>query len=142
MHSISVATLRTWLTEGRQVELLDVSPPEAWTEGAIPVSQHLEAYEALKVRDPTALVGLALPRDRPVVTICAAGKTASQVAAEQLAAQGFQAFFLEGGLDAWRAAGYTTQQDPGSSLAHSADVRAAPGGLRVAGRDPGRGPGR
>jgi rhodanese-related sulfurtransferase len=112
MHPISVETLRTWLTERRQVELLDVSPPEAWAEGAIPGSRHLEAYEALKAHDPTALVGLALPRDRPVVTICAAGKTASQVAAEQLAAQGFQVFFLEGGLYTWRAAGYPTQRYP------------------------------
>jgi rhodanese-related sulfurtransferase len=110
MDSISVETLRTWLMEGRKIELLDVSPREAWAEGAISDSQHLEAYQALKAHDPTALAGLALPRDRPVVTICAAGKTASQVAAEQLAAQRFQALFLEGGLDAWRAAGYPTQQ--------------------------------
>ena len=48
MHSISAGTLRTWLTEGRQVELLDVSPKDAWAEGAIPGSQHLEAYQALK----------------------------------------------------------------------------------------------
>ncbi len=112
MHPISVETLRTWLTEGRQVELLDVSPREAWAEGAIPGSLHLEAYEALKAHDPTALADLALPRDRPVVTICAAGKMASQVAAEQLAAQGLQVFFLEGGLYAWRAAGYPTQLYP------------------------------
>ena len=110
MSSISAEMLHTWLTEGRQLELLDVSPPQAWARGAIPGSQHLEAYQALKAHDPAALVGLVLSRDRPVVTICAAGKTASQVAAEQLAAQGFQAFFLEGGLDAWRAAGYPTQQ--------------------------------
>lgn len=109
MYSISAETLHTWLAEGRQVALLDVSPPEAWAEGGIPGSQHLEAYQALKAHDPAALAGLALPRDRPAVTVCAAGKTASQVAAEQLAAQGFQTYFLEGGLDAWRAAGYPTQ---------------------------------
>ncbi len=110
MDSISVEALRTWLMEGRQVALLDVSPPEAWATGGISGSQHLEAYQALKAHDPTALADLSLPGDRPVVTICAAGKTASQVAAEQLAAQGCQALFLEGGLDAWRAAGYPTQQ--------------------------------
>src|SRR5690349_13401963 len=109
MHPISVETLRIWLAEGRQVELLDVSPLEAWTQGSIPGSQHIEAYEALSAHDPTVLANLALPRDRPVVTICTAGKIASQVAAEQLAAQGLQAFFLEGGLRAWRAAGYPTQ---------------------------------
>ena len=112
MHPISIETLRTWLTEGRQVSLVDVSPREAWAEGAIPGSLHLEAYEALKAHDPTALTDLTLPHDRPVVTICAAGKTASQVAAEQLAAQGLQVFFLEGGLRAWRAAGYPTQLYP------------------------------
>ncbi len=110
MHPISVETLQAWLAEGRQVSLVDVSPQDAWAEGGIPGSQHLEAYQALKAHDPAALNGLILPRDRPVVTICAAGKAASQVAAEQLAAQGFQSLFLEGGLDAWRAAGYPTQQ--------------------------------
>ena len=110
MHSISVEMLRTWLGEGRLVTLLDASPPEAWARGGIPGSLHLEAYQALKAPDPAALVGLVLPHDRPVVTSCATGKTASQVAAEQLAAQGFQVFFLEGGLDAWQAAGYLTQQ--------------------------------
>src|SRR5260370_42321047 len=100
MHSISVETLRTWLTEGRQVSLVDVSPREAWTEGAIPGSLHLEAYEALKARDPTALADLALPRDRPAVVICAAGKTASPVAAEPPPAQRVPAIFLEGGLQA------------------------------------------
>lgn len=109
MHSISAEMLHIWLTEERQLVLLDVSPPQAWARGGIPGSQHLEAYQALKAQDPTALAHLVLPRDRPVVTICAAGKMASQVAAEQLAAQGWQTFFLEGGLDAWRAAGYPTQ---------------------------------
>jgi rhodanese-related sulfurtransferase len=110
MHPISVETLQAWLAEGRQMSLVDVSPKDAWAEGGIPGSQHLEAYEELKAHDPAALIGLVLPRDRPVVTICAAGKAATWLAADQLAAQGFQAFFLEGGLDAWRAAGYPTQQ--------------------------------
>lgn len=52
MHSISAEMLHTWLTEGHR---LDVSPPEAWAMGAIPGSQHLEAYQALKAHDPTAL---------------------------------------------------------------------------------------
>jgi hypothetical protein len=30
MYPISVETLRTWLTEGRQVSLVDVSPRESW----------------------------------------------------------------------------------------------------------------
>jgi rhodanese-related sulfurtransferase len=112
MDPISVETLCTWLAERRQVSLVDVSPKAVWAEGAIPGSLHINAYEALKAHDPTALADLSLPRDRPVVTICAAGKTASQVAAEQLTAQGLQVFFLEGGLYAWKAAGYPTQVYP------------------------------
>lgn len=109
MTTISVETLRTWLEEGRQVSLVDVRPLSERAAGAIPGSLHIDAYETLKAHDPAALADLALPRDRPVVTICAAGKTASQVAAEQLAARGLQVFSLEGGMKAWSAAGYPTQ---------------------------------
>src|SRR5689334_20223888 len=48
------------------------------------------------------------PTDRPVVTVCAAGKT-SQIAAEQLASRGLQVFSLEGGMKAWSLAWNTAE---------------------------------
>lgn len=58
-------------------------------------------------RDPEAVAawGPALPQDTPVVVYCVHGHQVSQNAAAALRAQGLQARFLEGGLEAWRTAG-------------------------------------
>jgi glyoxylase-like metal-dependent hydrolase (beta-lactamase superfamily II)/rhodanese-related sulfurtransferase len=103
MHTITVETLRSWLNEGRPVSIVDVRPLVERQEWAIPGSRHIDAYAALQARDPEALAALKLPTDRPVVTVCAAGK-ASQLAAEQLAARGLEVFSLEGGMKAWSLA--------------------------------------
>ena len=103
MQTIAVETLRSWLDEGRPVSIVDVRPQAERDEWAIPGSLHIDAYEALKAYDPAALATLHLPADRPVVAVCAAGKT-SQIAAEQLTARGLQVFSLEGGMRAWSLA--------------------------------------
>ena len=108
MKTVPLERVRTWLEEGRLVTVLDVRPAAERAEWAIPGSIHIDAYEALKAHDPAALSTLDLPPDRPVVTVCAAGKT-SQIAAEQLAARGFQAWSLEGGMRAWSLAWNTAQ---------------------------------
>ena len=51
----------------------------------------------------TLLRQLTLPADRPVVTVCGAGKT-SQTAAAQLRARGYDARSLTGGMKAWSLA--------------------------------------
>jgi glyoxylase-like metal-dependent hydrolase (beta-lactamase superfamily II) len=103
MMTLNVETLRTWLEEGKQVTVLDVRPTSERAEWAIPGSIHIDAYDALKARDPHALAHLALPENIPVVTVCAAGNT-SQIAASLLQAQGIQVFSLEGGMKAWSLA--------------------------------------
>ncbi|GLV56843.1 hypothetical protein KDH_36820 [Dictyobacter sp. S3.2.2.5] len=104
MNTISVEQLRTWLDEGRPVSIVDVRPLAQRQEWAIPGSLHLDAYEALNAHDAQALASLDLDGSRPVVTVCAAGKT-SQIAAEQLRARGLpQVFSLEGGMQAWSLA--------------------------------------
>jgi glyoxylase-like metal-dependent hydrolase (beta-lactamase superfamily II)/rhodanese-related sulfurtransferase len=103
MITIDVETLRTWLEEGRPVTVLDIRPIHERLEWAIPESIHVDAYDALKADDPKALAGVALPDNRPVVTVCAAGKT-SLVAAELLQARGMQALSLDGGMKAWSLA--------------------------------------
>jgi rhodanese-related sulfurtransferase len=50
----------------------------------------------------------SLPRTRPVAVYCAHGRSVSQTAAETLAALGFDASYIEGGIDAWEKAGYAT----------------------------------
>ncbi len=103
MTAIDVETLRRWLEEKRPVTVLDVRPMAERMKWSIPGSIHLNAYDALKANDPKALADAQLPYDRPVVTVCAAGKT-SLVAAGLLQAQGIEAFSLEGGMKAWSLA--------------------------------------
>lgn len=57
--------------------------------------------------DPEAISTWArsLPRDKPVVVYCVKGKWVSQKAATYLSEQGFDVRNLEGGLNAWEAAG-------------------------------------
>jgi Fe-Mn family superoxide dismutase len=47
-----------------------------------------------------------LPRDRAIVTYCVYGHELGRAAALRLRAEGFNARFLEGGIDAWQAAGW------------------------------------
>lgn len=98
-----VDELRWLLDRHAPVTVLDVRPAEERAEWAIPGSLHVDAYDALKAGDPAALSGLDLPTDRPVVTVCGAGKT-SVTAAEQLRARGIPARSLEGGMKSWSLA--------------------------------------
>jgi glyoxylase-like metal-dependent hydrolase (beta-lactamase superfamily II)/rhodanese-related sulfurtransferase len=108
MMMIPSETLRAWLEEGYPVTILDVRPSAEYAEWSIPGSLHIDAYDALKAHDPEALSGLMLPTDQPIVTVCGAGKT-SQIAAEQLAARGFQVSSLDGGMKAWSLAWNTAE---------------------------------
>ncbi len=103
MLTIDVETLRTWLEEKRPVTVLDIRPMLERAEWAIPASIHIDAYDALKAHDPSALAHVDIPEDIPVVTVCAVGKT-SLVAAELLQARGMRAFSLDGGMKAWSLA--------------------------------------
>src|SRR5579863_8184261 len=103
MPQVDVETLQSWLTSGRPVTVLDIRTPEDRGQWFIPGSIHVNAYDALKGGDSQALKGVELPKDRPVVTICNAGK-ASQLAAEQLHERGLEASSLTGGMKAWSLA--------------------------------------
>src|SRR5205085_8953150 len=103
MMTIDVEILRTWLEEGRPVTVLDVRPAAERAEWSIPGSVHLDAYDALRRGDPTALADFHVTNGGRVVTVCAAGKT-SMLAAERLRARGLDAVSLEGGMRAWSLA--------------------------------------
>lgn len=110
MRQIDVETLQGWLKDGRPVTVLDIRIPEDRAQWFIPGSIHVNAYDALKAGDPGALHGVNLPKDRPVVTICNAGKV-SQIAAEQLYERGLEAFSLAGGMKAWSLAWNTAETE-------------------------------
>lgn len=100
---IDASELRAMLEEHQPVTVLDIRTAADRAEWTIPGSIHHDAYEALKAGDPSALADLAIPDDRPVVTVCGAGKT-SETAAADLRARGYDARSLVGGMQAWSLA--------------------------------------
>ena len=100
---IETHTLREWLETQQPVTVLDIRTDDDRSQWAIPGSLHVNAYEALQDGQPGALADLVLPADRPVITVCNAGKV-SQVAADVLANRGFDARSLAGGMKAWSLA--------------------------------------
>lgn len=103
VKNVNVDMLREWLTSHKPVTVVDVRPASQRAEWSIPGSIHIDAYDRLKAGDQDALLGLDLDRSQPVVTVCAAGKT-SQVAAQLLQQSGFDAYSLDGGMQAWSRA--------------------------------------
>jgi len=101
--SVDTNTLRTWLETGKKVSILDIRPMHEREEWFIPQSIHLDAYEKIKAKDPTALQDLHLDKSLPVVTVCAGGKT-SMIAADMLQQKGYNAFSLQGGMKSWSLA--------------------------------------
>ena len=122
MMTMTVDTLRTWLEEGYPITILDVRPTLEYAEWSIPGSIHVDAYDALKAHDPAALAGVELPMDRPVVTVCGAGKT-SRIAAEQLEERGGVVYSLEGGMKAWSLSWNTANVPLGADMSQVIQVR-------------------
>ena len=100
---IQAETLREWLESQQPVTVVDIRTNEDRAQWAIPGSVHVNAYEALREGRPGALTDAAFPPDRPVVTVCNAGRV-SETAAQILAGRGFDARTLAGGMKAWSLA--------------------------------------
>jgi hydroxyacylglutathione hydrolase len=96
------ARMRSAGSSGRAADqdlVIDVRQADEYAAGHIPGSLHLTAGSLPDRLDE-------LPRDRPIVTICASGVRAS-VAASLLRAAGFSdVSWVASGVPAWRAAGH------------------------------------
>ena len=100
-NDMDARTLRVMLERGKRVTLVDVRKREQHEAGTIPGSVNFDAYDVLKVGDEGAMEALELPEGARVVTFCNRG-TSGAVAAEQLRRRGYEAYSLEGGLEAWK----------------------------------------
>ncbi|HJR58521.1 MAG TPA: MBL fold metallo-hydrolase [Vicinamibacterales bacterium] len=107
-RTIDRETLRAWLDAHKSVTVLDIRTDDDYAQWAIPGSVHINAYEALRNGQPGALAEAYLPPDRPVITICNAGRV-SQTAAALLAERGFDARSLAGGMNGWSLAWNTAR---------------------------------
>ena len=106
--NIGATTLRDMLESGERVAVVDVRKGEDYDEWSIPGNVHYDAYDALNAGDGRAMDGLELPDGAPVVTVCGRGRS-STVAAAQLRHKGYEAFSLEGGMQAWSLAWNTAE---------------------------------
>lgn len=89
--------LRTRLSSGRGVFVLDVREPEEVAAWAFPGAHHVPLGE---LGDRTG----ELPLEGEIVVVCHAG-VRSAVAAEALTRAGWPSTSLAGGIEAWQAAG-------------------------------------
>ena len=120
--NIEAETLRDMLERGERVTVVDVRKGEDRVEWSIPGSVHYDAYDALNAGDNLAMEGLDLPEGEPVVTVCGRGRS-SALAAEQLRREGYEAFSLEGGMEAWSLAWNTAEVPLAGAKAEVVQVR-------------------
>jgi rhodanese-related sulfurtransferase len=121
---MGATTLRAMMERGERVTVVDVRKEEDYAEWSIPGSVHYDAYDALRAGDERAMKGLKLPEGAPVVTVCNRGHSSS-VAAEQLRRKGYEAFSLEGGMEAWSIAWNTAEVPVPGARAGLVQVRRA-----------------
>ena len=93
------------LGEGGGAQLVDVREPYEHEAGRIAGSLHIELQ---RLPDEAA----TLDRERPVLFYCRSGSR-SALAADAFAAAGYDARNLDGGLEAWVAAGLPIEPDGG-----------------------------
>lgn len=110
VRQLTPERLRDALDAGEPLTLLDVRPAAERAEWSIPGSLHVDAYQSLRDGDRSVLASFAanLPKDRPIVTVCAKGRT-SALAAEALESLGFDVRSLTGGMAGWTGAWNTAE---------------------------------
>lgn len=100
---LSAHELAQRLAADPQLQIVDVREASEWLEGHIPGARHIPFY-----RLPDRLA--ELDPSRPLALVCGAG-TRSVLAASLLRARGWsQLASVEGGMDAWRAAGFPVER--------------------------------
>ncbi|MEX0685473.1 MAG: MBL fold metallo-hydrolase [Balneolales bacterium] len=119
---ITPEKLQTLLYENKPVFILDIRPQKEREDWFIPGSTHHDIYQALKEGDDSVLDAVEIPNDKPVVTVCAGGRT-SLIAAEMLQKKGIQALSLAGGMKTWNYAWNTAETELLDSDARIIQVR-------------------
>lgn len=101
--TISLQTLQQWLSEGKPVDVIDARTPDDFDEWSIPGSRHADLFYEMKDGRFDGFLKIGIPADKPSVLVCYAGRTSGD-AANFLCQCGFDAYSLEGGMQAWSLA--------------------------------------
>ncbi len=89
------------------IQLVDCREPYEWDAG------HVEGAIFLPLNSIMAGAGADLDKDRPIAVICRSGNR-SELATMMFQARGFDATNVQGGMEAWAAAGLPYSTDDGS----------------------------
>ena len=100
---VSPQEFHAWLADGRAVQVIDARSRGEYLGGTIGQARH-----APVTRMPTSIERLNLDPARPVVVLCLSGHR-SLPGTRWLRAQGFEAYSLQGGVMAWKRAGYPVE---------------------------------
>ena len=95
----TVDDVRKLYEEQDRFQILDVREPYEWEAGHIQNAIHIPLADVMAGNESGRL-----DRHRPVVVVCKVGSR-SELASLMLQARGFDAQNLEGGTEAWMAAG-------------------------------------
>jgi rhodanese-related sulfurtransferase len=99
-RTLAAERLRRWLQTGDSCQLLDVRRRVDFDADQAMLPRALW-------REPESVTEWYrdLQKTTPVVVYCVHGRAVGQGVADYLRAQGFEACYLEGGIEAWKAIG-------------------------------------
>lgn len=100
---ISPETFHQWLEDGRPVQIVDARTSLEYDQGTIGNARH-----APLTGMPGSMEQLNLNGDGPVVVLCLSGHR-SRPGTRWLRARGVKAYSLQGGITAWKQAGFSLQ---------------------------------
>jgi len=93
-----------------EIQLVDVREPYEWEAGRIAGARHIEL-------ERVASQAGTIDRERPVVFYCRLGAR-SGMAANAFRRAGYDAYSLDGGLEAWAGQGLPLEPDGGQVADH------------------------
>jgi len=130
MKTVSVAELQKLIELNPQIVLLDVRTPSEFAEVHVPQAQN----QPLERFDAKALIGgNGFSKSRAIYILCHSGQRAVK-AADKLAAEGLeQPIVVEGGTQAWVAAGFPVTRGEVKIISLERQVRIAAGALVLTG---------
>jgi rhodanese-related sulfurtransferase len=101
---ISPGEFHDWLRDGHNVQVVDARTALEYRQGTIGNAVHAPLTEI-----PHSMERLTLDPSRPVVLLCLSGHR-SRPGTRWLRARGYEAYSLQGGVLAWKAAGFSVEK--------------------------------
>ncbi|KAA3648638.1 MAG: MBL fold metallo-hydrolase [Chloroflexi bacterium] len=100
---IDPGTLRAWLDEGKDVDVIDIRPEADYQSWHIPGSKNIDVYNSIKFGQAGALADYQPLNRNPVVAVCYVGQT-SKAVVSYLRSRDIEAMSLTGGMQWWSLA--------------------------------------